>query len=444
MQMNRKFAYLGTALLVTLVTLFAVTPARAAEIIEGEGQITIDDTIADDVYVFGESIVVNGDIEGDLIAFGQSLEVNGVVSGDVAFFGGWLVINGEVMDDVRAGTALVKISSGGVIGDDLIAGAGSVEMEAGASVGGDLFAGAGQVIVEDVAGNVAVGASKIRFNGAVSGDVKAAYDTRTTYQYDWAQNMPSDFPGMSAIPAGLTFGSDAEIAGVFDYYARQPFDGIGQYVAGSVTYNEMIDTTVDTTTSYERTVSPFVRYLGRVVGFILIGSLLGLIALKLFPTFTQKTLVTLKGRTASSFGIGVLGYLGWLFLGGLYLLLLIGLIALGGLNTGIIGPIFRGVILLGMSAGMLFALVVKWFSLILFALLIGHPLYRAIEKEKEAPYLAFLLGLVIVALVVSIPGLNFFLVNPVIRAFTLGAVLLTFWPWGRKSEEAPLSPETPG
>ncbi len=431
---NRQFrTYLLTGILIAVMALFFVAPARAAEIIDDDDTIIIDEDIADDVYAFAETIIVNGTIEGDLIAFGQSLELNGTVTGDVAFFGGWATINGEVQDDLRSGAYLVTIGRTGIIGDDLLAGAGAVQMEAGAAVGGDLYAAASKVSVGDVAGNVGIGAESIRVNGTIGGDASLSYSGASSYTYDWTRNMPPEYPAIQSIPQGLTFGTSGEIAGDLNYTTDNPFDGIEQYVSGQTTFSQVVTDAYEGETA--SVVHPFVRYLGRAAGFIAIGALMSLIALKLFPGITAKSLETLKTQTGASFGVGVLGYLGWWFLLGVFGLLLFGLMALGGLNTGFVGPVFRGVTLLGTSIWAIFMLVTKWLSIILFALLIGKPLHRMLASDEGAPYLSFLLGLVVVALLVSIPFLSGLLLTPVIRAFTLGAFLLAYWP--RRQSDAP-------
>src|SRR5687767_15870586 len=75
---------LFTATLLAMLTLSIASPALA---FDGRGGDTVTiasgETINDDLYVAGETIVVDGTIKGDLVAFGQTITINGIVEGDL-------------------------------------------------------------------------------------------------------------------------------------------------------------------------------------------------------------------------------------------------------------------------------------------------------------------------------------------------------------------------
>jgi len=60
--------------------------ATFAADVRGDQQFTLkaDETVQDDLYVFGQQIVIDGTVEGDLIAFGQQITVNGTVKGTLS------------------------------------------------------------------------------------------------------------------------------------------------------------------------------------------------------------------------------------------------------------------------------------------------------------------------------------------------------------------------
>ena len=94
----------GILILVLFVAMFYVPPATAGEIRSG-GTIEIKqgETIPDDLYVFAETVLVNGTIQGDLVSGSSKLVIGptGVVEGDLLAAGQSLEIQGNVKDDAR-------------------------------------------------------------------------------------------------------------------------------------------------------------------------------------------------------------------------------------------------------------------------------------------------------------------------------------------------------
>ena len=73
------------AVLLALVGLFAAAPARAADP-RGGDQIVIgrDEVVADDLYLVGNTVTIDGTVKGDLVAFASQVTINGTVEGDVS------------------------------------------------------------------------------------------------------------------------------------------------------------------------------------------------------------------------------------------------------------------------------------------------------------------------------------------------------------------------
>ena len=99
---SRRLLILGA--LVALITLFAATPARAADtrggqnVVIGRGEV-----IEGDLYVAANTLTVDGTIKGDLVAMAGQITVNGTITGDLLAGAQAIVINGTIGDDARVG-----------------------------------------------------------------------------------------------------------------------------------------------------------------------------------------------------------------------------------------------------------------------------------------------------------------------------------------------------
>ncbi|GAI87616.1 unnamed protein product, partial [marine sediment metagenome] len=80
----------------TAVTVFAFD-ARYGDIVT----VASGEVIDSDLYVAGDTIIIDGTINGDLIAAGKIIRVNGPVNGNIIAIGGTVNINGEVTHSVR-------------------------------------------------------------------------------------------------------------------------------------------------------------------------------------------------------------------------------------------------------------------------------------------------------------------------------------------------------
>ena len=78
---NKHFLWIG----VLLLALALVAPtAQAAEPRTGE-RVTIaaNETVNDDVYLFGSDVIVDGTVHGDVVTAAQTVIINGTVDGSV-------------------------------------------------------------------------------------------------------------------------------------------------------------------------------------------------------------------------------------------------------------------------------------------------------------------------------------------------------------------------
>lgn len=172
----RKNVLLAAVLLTGVVLLPLV--AGAASFRGGERSVVnIEETVADDLYIGGGTVRVNGAVEGDAYVGGGNVRVTSAIGEDLVMAGGNVSFSGTVGDDLRVAGGSLEIQ--GAVADDLIAGGGEVFIS-GEGIGGDLWAGGGSVEVEaPVAGNARLGGGSVYLNSQVTGDVIVNTDKLT-------------------------------------------------------------------------------------------------------------------------------------------------------------------------------------------------------------------------------------------------------------------------
>jgi cytoskeletal protein CcmA (bactofilin family) len=159
--------------------LFALLPTRvfAAESRQGDTvRIGPNERIADDLYLFGGSIIVEGAVDGDVVAAGNSIVIEGPVSGDVIASGNTITVSGDVRGAVRAAGATVTIEA--PVGQDVLAAGGMVEVLPPGQIGRDLWMGTSNGVVNgSVDGDVLARAERLMVSGRVGGDLHAGAGT---------------------------------------------------------------------------------------------------------------------------------------------------------------------------------------------------------------------------------------------------------------------------
>lgn len=266
----RQRTAVGLAILMGL--LFSST-ALAAEVVSGDPYILPrGEVVADDLYVSGGEVIIDGTVEGDLIVAGGYVEINGVVMGDLMAAGGAVVISGVVQDDVRAAGGSVLLT--GRVGDDFFAAGGGgfpgmafvpmqmegrnvpqgVTVAAGAVVDGDAFIAGGEGLVAGSIGrNLSVGMGNLTFSGRVAGNAALYAETLAVV------------PG-ALVQGGLRYSTESEVA-------------IPEGVAASVTQEPWRDGSVnEAATEVRNPIGGFFRWLWSlaltIAGLLLVGWLL--------------------------------------------------------------------------------------------------------------------------------------------------------------------------
>ena len=124
-------------------------------------KISNKEVIEGDLFVAGETVIIEGTINGDLIAAGRTIMMNGIVNGNIIAGAQTIYINGETSRAVRiAGNTLFV---NGKIGHYLLLAGREFKMDPNAEVGGDVI----------------FGASSAYLDGLIKGDVKSGNERLT-------------------------------------------------------------------------------------------------------------------------------------------------------------------------------------------------------------------------------------------------------------------------
>jgi cytoskeletal protein CcmA (bactofilin family) len=431
-------AGLMLAALATLATLVA-PPVRAQD--EDEDRIVIaKGTVHDgNLYAFAQDVVVDGTVTGDVVGAGQIVQVgeSGRVEGDLLGAGYAVLVDGEVAGDVRAAGYMIQLGPAARVGGDL-AGAGySLGVGEGATVGGDLL-GTGYQLLADgrIRNNLRFAGAGLALNGPVDGDVWADVA---------ASGEPADQPfmfsfGNRALPqpdriarTGLTVGEAARVGGDLTY--ESPTEAVlpEGLAEGTVTFERAAaDDGPSAAERAERATPWWQRALLTFLGL----AIAGLLAVWLAPRLMRPASAALRVRPIASLGYG----LGAVFADLIGLIALVIAFALA--LAAVLGLQLAGTLGMPLVAGFVVLAVLMTFGLIVALFLgtlvtgnsIGNALLRTDATARDSRrVIGLLLGLAIVALLVSLPYGFGALVGFVIAVLGLGGLTLA---WLRRGPAA--------
>lgn len=233
-----------------------------------------NETIDDDLYVGGGTVTIHGTIRGDLVVSGGTVTVSGPVQGDVIAFGGTTTIQGPVGRNVRAAGGTITVSN--TVARDVVVAGGNFILGPEAKVGRDLLAITGSAVVDGtITRNLQASSGDLILNGPVGGNVRFEGSTLT-------------LGDRAAIGGDLTNASDNAVA---------PPTGV---VKGQVVRQPRA--------APAPSLGPLDLAAGIAFGWVrgVIGlSLLGLVLVLLFPTFSRRTRATLERSPLASFVVGL-------------------------------------------------------------------------------------------------------------------------------------------
>ncbi|MBN1311402.1 MAG: polymer-forming cytoskeletal protein [Anaerolineae bacterium] len=438
--MNRKTRIITLLGLFLLALFISVPVASAYEDRSGERVVIgADEVIDDDLFVGAEELIMDGTINGDLVAMGQTVIINGKVTGSVIAGGSDVTVNGEVGHDVFAAGAVVTIGPEAQITHNAYAMGAGVESQSGSQIGGSLLIGGGQGLVSgDITNDLLVGSGRLRLEGTVGRNANVAVDT-SGRSYSPTYYGP-DTPSMPSIPAGLTFGSDAHVAGQFEYVSDQEVD-VANSVSNDVKHTlPPQDEQLSRELAQQNSTSSYVfDALRRLIALLLVGLLVAWLA----PRWITGPAEKLLARPLPSLGIGLVGLVAapvvWVVAFGVVIVVAVvfGLLSLGGL-TGL--TLLAGFPALGL-AFVVILFVLSYLCQAIVAYLGGRWILGRISPEWRGNiYVSLLIGLVILGLLLAVPFAGGLLQFLVILA-GLGAIILVVIQ-SRRAPETPAA-ETP-
>jgi cytoskeletal protein CcmA (bactofilin family) len=169
--MNNMKRYI-TLFLFMLAYACIQTPAADAMVVQWGESFTFEPytTIDDDIYSFGDIILMHGTTTGDVVAAGSDILQGGAVGQDGMYLGGTIKLDGKIYGDVRGAGGKVEIH--GYVKEDVIFAGGVVTIAEDALIDGDVLLAGEHVIVHGtIGGAVKIFASVVEIDGTIGSDV---------------------------------------------------------------------------------------------------------------------------------------------------------------------------------------------------------------------------------------------------------------------------------
>jgi cytoskeletal protein CcmA (bactofilin family) len=350
--------FVRIALLVALILALTPSTAAAAEIRSGQ-DITIgaNETIDDDLYVFGNNISILGSVRGDVVAFGQNVSVDGTITGDLIVAASTVAVRGQVGGSVRGAGASIALN--GRVTNDLIFAGNEITVSSNGRVGRDaVVAGNTATLSGPVGRDVRAGATTLKIDGPVGRDVVAQVDRL-------------ELTDKAAVEGSLTYTSanEAQIANPGSVKGRTE-----RHVPESTTQAPAVE-------------GPAALVLEWVKG--LIGLLiLGLLVVFFFPGFSRRAGEALVRSPLLTLAVGALVLIGLPILAILFFVV-----------GALIGGWWIGFVVLALGV-VLIAL-----SIPVASVGVGSALLRVAQRPVPV-WLALVLGLIVLLLVAVVPILG--------------------------------------
>lgn len=329
-----------------------------------------------DYFAFGQSVEISGTVNGDVYAAGGSILIDGTINGDLLAAGGEVAVSGIISQDARIAGGRVTIS--GHIERNLTVAGGNVDVTPAATVQGGVVGGGGNFHLAGTVGrNAIIGAGRLVVSHAIGGDLKAAVRT-------------------------VRLTSKAHVSGNFTYWSRQAASIDRQAkIGGDVSQKQL---PIEFRPSIEDVLA---LYAGLKILFMLASFfstlILGLLLIRLYPTFSQRAMAQLTEQPLASAGLGFLTLMVTPLIVGIFGMSLIGLpVAL----------VLLAVFFIYMYLARVF--VIAW---------VGHVIFDRLGKAQYEGW-AFVIGLLLYSMLTLVPVLGA-VVTFLAILFGLGALLLT-------------------
>jgi cytoskeletal protein CcmA (bactofilin family) len=371
----KRAAAILTGLIIAILMVPLVASAQVINHDQSKGdrtRVESGQTIDDDLYITGRTIVIEGTVNGDVYAAGSSITIRGTVNGDVFAAGQDILIGGTVTGSARLAGSTIRLNNP-TIGGSVTSFSQNLNIENNTKIGGGLnFAGDSVEVRGSVGRGILGAASDVTLGGSVGKDV-----------------------GLSA--STITLASTAALNGGLTYYGESNLKkDNGAQVNGQTKHlNE----------------KPAHKDSGRSTAWEIIWGILSLYAvgallLWLVPGLLLSAASAITSRPGASLGYGLLALLLVL---PLFIVLLITIIGIP----------------LALIMLIIFAIMV-YLSKFVAALAIGS-LIAGRTGWKPNPYADAIVGLLLITIVELIPGIGW-LIKLAIVIFGLGAFIVSRLP----------------
>ncbi|MCK5566574.1 MAG: polymer-forming cytoskeletal protein, partial [Actinomycetia bacterium] len=385
-------------IMVLLTVIFvSISPLWAFESKSGEN-VSITTSQGDDIYVFGSNVLVSENIEGDLITAGGRIEVSGDVSQDLMVVGGTANLDGDVGDDARVAGAVLTIS--GDISDDLFALGGQITVSERTDIGGAAVIAGGTINFGGTSGEGAIlNAENITISGKVDGDVEIGE------------------------VESLKITGSAEITGDLIYRSARSADISDDAVIGG----EIMETIIEKQAKIEVSdTSPWAIFIatfigGRIIAFLALF-VLGIILLLAMPGFFERFTERMKKTLGYSIGSGAIVIFG-VPIGSVIIFIISIILFITIIGSGLGAVIMASNIVMLILYGILIYTSTVFLSFTLGKVILSKT---SLNMGKYGwKVLAYLIGLVIIMILYSIPFVGW-LIRFAGVLFGTGAVVLVF------------------
>jgi hypothetical protein len=410
-----KITLLSLSLILT-VTLMFPAPAFAQGI-------TVEDTVKEgevvdhNMVLSGPVVKMDGKIEGDLLAVGDQIKINGEVDGNLLVIGNQVVINGPVSGSVYIGAATLVVGPEASVGRDVSFIGGMFETNETASITRDLnLISLDSKLAGDTGRDVNALVGPLRLGIVIYDFIKSQGWLPKSTGFE-LQDSSGAYAGQSAVGSGLMLQSIRPLV-LIASPARELGLRPPQQSSGTDT---------------QRWQTWGIALLRNIAALLIVG----LLAVWLIPAQLTFSAQQPRSRPWRSLLTGFLVLLlGW-FLALLALLLVIGLafflfwISLPNLGflVGSLGAMAVGL------ASIIYWLSIAYFSKVIIAFLLGKTIFsRSSSKYAQGRVLPLIVGVVLFALIVSIPYLGW-VVSVIATMFGLGALWMVAFPRKAKEDE---------
>jgi hypothetical protein len=406
-----KLSVLSLSLILTVALLFPA-PAFAQGI-------TVEDTVKEgevvdhNMVLSGPVVKMDGKIEGDLLAVGNQIKINGEVDGNLLVIGNQVVLNGPVSGNVYIGAATLVVGPDASVGRDVSFIGGMFETSETSAIKRDLnvvsldskLAGDTGREVNALVGPLRLGMVIYQF---IQDQGWLPKSTSLDTRFLAVQSVGENSLMLQSIRPLVLIAAPAHELG------QQP----PQQSSG---------------TNTEQWQTWGIALLRNIAALLIVG----LLAVWLIPAQLTFSSEQPRSRPWRSLLIGFLVLLlGW-FVALFALLLVLGLaffffwISLPNLGflVGSLGAMAVGL------ASIIYWLSIAFFSKVIIAFLLGRTIFaRSTAKYAQGRVLPLIVGVVLFALIVSIPYLGW-VVSVFATMFGLGALWMVAFPHKEKEPE---------